>query len=99
MKKAADQPTTSNARDDADFGITTIALDFLDTTWRIAVPVVLFAGIGIFIDIKAHSRPWITLFGALIGFVLAGLLLKRQLAAVAARDTTSKKHTKKDTTL
>ncbi len=98
MKKAADHPTTSNADGDADFGITTIALDFLDTTWRIAVPVVLFAGIGIFVDIKIHTRPWMTLLGVLIGFVLAGLLLKKQLAAVTSREAGTKKNaTKKDT--
>jgi F0F1-type ATP synthase assembly protein I len=91
MKKAADHPTTSNAHGDADLGITTIALDFLDTTWRIAVPVVLFAGIGIFVDIKAHTKPWLTLLGAVIGFVFAGLLLKKQLAAVASREKQDKK--------
>jgi F0F1-type ATP synthase assembly protein I len=86
MKKAADHPTTSNAHGDADLGIATIALDFLDTTWRITVPVVLFAGIGIFVDIKAHTKPWLTLLGLVIGFAFAGLLLKKQLAAVAGRD-------------
>jgi F0F1-type ATP synthase assembly protein I len=86
MKKAADHPTTSNAHEDADLGIGTIALDFLDTTWRIAVPVVLFAGIGIFVDIKAHTKPWVTLLGVVIGFVLAGLLLKKQLTSVNNRE-------------
>lgn len=89
MKKAADHPTTSNAHGDADFGIATIALDFLDTTWRIAVPVVLFAGIGIFVDIKAHTKPWLTLLGLVIGFVFAGLLLKKQLSTVNGRDNKS----------
>ena len=92
MKKAADHPTTSNAHGDAELGITTIALDFLDTTWRIAVPVVLFAGIGIFVDIKVHTKPWLTLLGLVVGLGFAGLLLKKQLAAVADRD----KHNKKD---
>jgi F0F1-type ATP synthase assembly protein I len=87
MKKAAAHTTTNNADDDA-FGITTIALDFLDTTWRIAVPVVLFAGIGIFVDIKVHTKPWLTLLGVIIGFVFAGLLLKQQLSAVSNRNKT-----------
>ena len=94
MKKAADHPTTSNTHDDADFGLKTIALDFVDTTWRIAVPVVLFAGIGIFIDIKAHTKPWLTLLGVVIGFIFAGLLLKQQLSGVWQRDTKDKKDTK-----
>jgi len=87
MKKAAAHPTTSNA-DDTGLGLGTIALDFLDTTWRIAAPVVLFAGIGIFVDIKAHTKPWLTLLGLVIGFVFAGLLLKKQLSAVAKREET-----------
>jgi F0F1-type ATP synthase assembly protein I len=88
MKKAADHPTTSNADGDAGFGFGTIALDLLDTTWRIAVPVVLFAGIGIFVDIKVHSKPWATLAGTVIGFVAAALLLKKQLATVEKREET-----------
>jgi F0F1-type ATP synthase assembly protein I len=86
MKKAAAHPTTSNARKDASLGLGAIALDLMDTTWRIAVPVVLFAGIGIFVDIKAHTKPWVTLIGLVGGFVIAGFLLKEQLAAVEKRD-------------
>jgi len=86
MKKAAAQPTTSNAHDDANFGFGVIALDFLDTTWRITVPAVLFAGIGIVIDIKAHTKPWFTLVGLAAGLVIAGLLVKKQLAAAQRRD-------------
>jgi F0F1-type ATP synthase assembly protein I len=86
MKKAADHPTTSNAHGDADFGIGTMALDFLDTTWRIAVPVVLFAGLGIFGDTTLHTKPWLTLLGTLLGFGFAGLLLRKQLIAVKSDD-------------
>jgi len=86
MKKAAAHPTTSNAHGRASFGLGAIALDLADTTWRIATPVLLFAGLGIFIDIKAHTKPWVTLLGLVIGFVFAGLLLKKQLAAVEKRE-------------
>lgn len=96
MKKAADHPTTSNAHGDATFSVTTIALDFLDTTWRIAVPVVLFAGLGIFGDVKAHTKPWLTLAGLLVGLLFAGLLLKKQLSAVARRDQRSADHDEED---
>jgi len=90
MKKAAAHPTTSNAHGKASFGLGTIALDLLDTTWRIATPVLLFAGIGIFVDIKAHTKPWVTLAGMVVGFVVAGLLLKKQLAAVEQREKEDK---------
>jgi hypothetical protein len=80
MKKAAAHPTTSNAHGDSSFGLGAILLDLADTTWRIAVPVVLFSGIGMFIDIKAHTKPWITLAGLVVGFIIARVLIKKLLA-------------------
>jgi F0F1-type ATP synthase assembly protein I len=79
MKKAADHPTTSNADGEANFGISAILLDLADTTWRILVPVVIFSGLGMFIDIKAHTKPWVTLAGMVVGFIIAGVLVKRLL--------------------
>ncbi len=86
MKKAAAHPTTHTTDGDIGFGLGALALDFLDTTWRIAVPVVLFAGTGIFADIHLHTKPWITLLGLVVGFAAAGVLVKRQLAAVSKRE-------------
>jgi F0F1-type ATP synthase assembly protein I len=84
MKKAAAQPTTKSPSGTSDhFSLGSLAFDFLDTSWRIAVPVVLFASIGIFADIKLGSKPWLTLLGTIIGFVFAGVLLKEQLKIVA----------------
>jgi hypothetical protein len=51
----------------------------LATTWRIVVPVVLFTGLGIFLDLRIGSKPWLTLLGVVIGFVLAGKLIARLL--------------------
>jgi F0F1-type ATP synthase assembly protein I len=59
-----------------------LALTFLDTTWRIAAPVILFTVLGILADRKFGSKPWITLLCVIIGFVFAVLLVKRQLEAV-----------------
>lgn len=56
-----------------------IVRELADTTWRIAVPVLLFAGVGIFADRNWGSKPWLTLLGTAIGFVCAALLVKRQL--------------------
>ena len=86
MKKAADHPTTKTVSGNNHFSLSTIALDLLDTAWRIAIPVVLFAGAGIFIDRKIDSAPWFTLVATVIGFVVAGLLLKQQLQAVQRED-------------
>lgn len=81
MKKAAAHRTTPASGND-HFSLSTLALDLLDTTWRIAVPVVFFAAIGLFIDNALTSGPWCTLLGTVAGFIVAGLLLKRQLQAV-----------------
>jgi hypothetical protein len=51
----------------------------LATTWRIAVPVVLFTGLGIFLDLHLGTKPWLTLLGVAIGFVLAGVMIARLL--------------------
>jgi F0F1-type ATP synthase assembly protein I len=86
MKKAAAQSTTKPASGNDHFGLGSLALDFLDTTWRIAVPVVIFAVLGIVADKQFGSKPWLTLLGMVIGFVFAGLLLKKQLQAAMAND-------------
>lgn len=86
MKKAAAHPTTTETSGTSHFSLGTLASDFLDTTWRISIPVIIFSGVGIFIDTKLGSKPWCTLLGTVIGFVAAGYLLKMQLQAVERKD-------------
>jgi len=86
MTKKAAAPTTNSLSGKDHFDLGTLATDLLDTTWRIAVPVLLFAGAGIFIDAKTGSAPWCTLLGTGIGFIFAGLLVKKQLAAAAEQE-------------
>jgi F0F1-type ATP synthase assembly protein I len=82
MKQAADSTTTSSRGHGATFGAGVVALTFLDTTWRIAVPVVGFTLLGIFADRRLGTKPWLTFVAVLLGFGLAVLLVKRQLEAV-----------------
>lgn len=86
MKKQAAGPTTKLPSVKDHFSLGTLAIDLLDTAWRIAIPVLLFAGAGIFIDIKVGSKPWVTLLGTVIGLVFAGLLVKKQLDAAAEQE-------------
>jgi hypothetical protein len=90
MKQAAETPTTKSRGNDANMGVGILALTFLDTTWRIATPVILFAVLGIMADRTFGSKPWVTLLGVIIGFVFAVLLVKRQLAAVQKAEENKK---------
>jgi F0F1-type ATP synthase assembly protein I len=90
MKQAADAPTTKSRGNDANMAVGILALTFLDTTWRIATPVILFTVLGIIADRKLGSKPWITLLCVVIGFVFAVLLVKRQLAAVQKAEKDNK---------
>lgn len=85
MNKAADS-TTKSPGDPGPSVLGTILVDLLDTAWRIATPILLFAGVGIFIDKKVGSAPWVTLLGVVVGLVGAGLLVKKQLEAVNRRE-------------
>jgi hypothetical protein len=84
MTKAAAK-TTHSPSAPASFGLGGVALTFLDTTWRIATPVIVCTVLGIIADRSLGTKPWLTLAVAVpMGFVLAVLLVKRQLAAVEA---------------
>lgn len=56
-----------------------VGREIVDTTWRMTVPVVIFAFIGIYADIKLGTKPWLTLLGVVIGFGFAVLLIKQQI--------------------
>jgi hypothetical protein len=84
MNKAADSTTKPPKPERSVLG--TIVLDLADTAWRIATPVLLFAIIGIMLDKKLGSAPWVTLVGVVIGFVGSALLVKKQLAAINERE-------------
>jgi len=85
MNKAADS-TTKPPTEPGPSVLGTIILDLLDTAWRIATPMLVFSGLGIFVDKKVGTAPWITLVGLTIGLVGAGLLVRKQLAAVNQRE-------------
>lgn len=82
MTQKAAAKTTHSTNGNVPFGAGSVALTFLDTTWRIATPVVLFTLLGIYADLHLGSKPWLTLLSVLVGFGLAVLLVKRQIAAV-----------------
>lgn len=91
MKQAAAQTTTNSPRGTSSSAsaLGTIGKDLLDTAWRIAVPVILFAIIGLILDKNLETAPWLTLTLTAAGFFVAGFLVKKQLAAVEKREDKS----------
>lgn len=85
MKQAAD-PTTHSRHGKNPDALGTLAMDLLDTAWRIAIPVVAAAVLGIVMDRSLGTRPWMTLVASVAGLGVAGWLVKRQLAAVEQED-------------
>ena len=79
-KAAAKTTPTTNGK--PSYGAGVVARTFLDTTWRIATPVILFTVLGIAADLKFGTKPWITLPSVAVGFYFAFLLVKRQLDTV-----------------
>jgi F0F1-type ATP synthase assembly protein I len=53
-----------------------------DTSWRIALPTLTLAGLGITGDLKLATRPWLTIAGTVLGFGLAALLVRQQLRSL-----------------
>jgi F0F1-type ATP synthase assembly protein I len=92
MKQAAANTTTDSGSGKAPFVAGIIGVTFLDTTWRIVTPVLLFTVLGIIADRSLGTKPWLTIIVAVpVGFVFAALLIKRQLEAVERSEEARKK--------
>ncbi len=50
-----------------------------DTTWRMFVPSVGFTLLGVYLDEKFQTSPWLMIIGVLIGFLGAFLLVREQI--------------------
>lgn len=59
-----------------------IALQFLDTGWRVALPILLMSYIGIKIDSQNGTMPLYSLIGFFTSLVIATFLVYRQITAV-----------------
>lgn len=68
-----------------------VVLQLADTTWRIVVPVLIGAGAGLAVDRRLSQGPWLTLAGMAVGFVFAGLLVKKQVASVLSQESQEEK--------
>jgi hypothetical protein len=73
-EKKAEMP----AGRDSD-GAMAIILSMADTTWRMFTPPAILVPIGIWADLKFHTKPWLTFVSVPIGLVLSALLIKKQI--------------------
>ncbi len=54
-----------------------------DTTWRLFVPTVGLTLLGVWLDQRATTRPWLMIAGIVIGTLLAVALVRRQMQATS----------------
>ena len=57
----------------------TILATIGDTTWRMFVPSIGFTLLGVWGDTVFATKPWLMIGGVVFGFVMAGVLVKRQI--------------------
>jgi hypothetical protein len=53
-----------------------------DTTWRMFIPIIGFAVLGLFFDKQLHTTPWIMIVAMAFGVWLAYVLVRRQMKKV-----------------
>lgn len=56
-----------------------LALQLLDTTWRVAIPILLLTYIGHSLDKAHHTNPLFIMLGLFLSLGVAGLLVYRQI--------------------
>lgn len=78
---AVSSSTTTGKKSDspADMSGITIALQFLDTTWRVVLPIAIFTYIGIRMDARYNTRPLYSLIGLFSSLILAIYLVYKQI--------------------
>lgn len=59
-----------------------LALTFLDTTWRLAIPSIGLTILGLNLDSTLGTKPWLMFAGILLGSGLAVYLVYLQLKRV-----------------
>lgn len=80
MKKTAAHSATSINKTNSSQTLSTAQLgqNYLATGFRIFIPVILMVFVGAIGDSILRTKPWMTLIGLVIGFMLASIFVKRQ---------------------
>ncbi len=56
-----------------------LILSMMDTTWRMFVPTIGLLLVGVALDDRYGTKPWLMLLGTSLGALIAVYLVKRQL--------------------
>ena len=59
-----------------------LIMSMADTTWRMFVPTIGLTLVGVYLDTKWDTMPWLTLVGAAVGGFIAAFFVKKQLQKV-----------------
>lgn len=83
MKQAAAKQTTTKGENNKqpDFDGWLIGMQLLDTSWRVALPILLLSYVGISLDRHFHTNPLYSLIGFFTSLVVASILVYKQVKA------------------
>lgn len=84
MKSTQSSSNLPGERTDRTTGLLFATL--ADTTWRLFVPTVGLTLLGVWLDQRAATRPWLMIVGIIIGTLLAVALVRRQMQATSTGD-------------
>lgn len=76
------EPQAERARHERDNALNLI-VSMVDTTWRMFVPPALLVPAGLWADLRWHTRPWLTVLGAVVGLAGSVMLVRAQLKGAA----------------
>lgn len=81
MKQAAAKQTTTPYKSGSkpEPSGMVIALQLLDTAWRVAIPIIIFTYFGVKFDKNLHTTPLYSVIGLLLALSFATLLVYRQI--------------------
>lgn len=57
--------------------------DIADTTWRMFVPIVGLAAVGLYLDMSIGTSPAFTLGLTIVGTAIAAMLVKKQIKRIS----------------
>lgn len=77
MGKAPNKDGDANSKQPSP--TTVLVTSIADTTWRMFVPTIGMLLLGRMIDSSYQTKPWGMVVGVVIGSLVAGLLIKKQL--------------------